>query len=128
MSGAWWWTAREKPQAPVVTASRVSLDLPREVTRGASREAELRIAKDVTEVELRLEVAEEPGSGYRMRLRNRESGTILVREGKGWPSGVLAIALPAVEIPEGVLEKELSAIGFDGSESPVGFHRVRVRR
>jgi hypothetical protein len=79
-------------------------------------------------VELRFEVAAEPASGYRMRLRNREGGTILVREGKGWPSGVLAIVLPAVEIPDGVLEMELSAIGFDGSESPVGFHRVRVRR
>lgn len=125
---AYWWTSREKPQAPLVAALRVSVDLPRGVTRGASQDARLQIPKDVTEVELRFEVAPEPASGYRLRLKKSDGETVLVREGKGWPSGVLAIVLPSAEIPEGMLELELSALSGEGKESPVGFHRIRVSR
>jgi len=128
VSAAWWWTWREKPPVPLVAALRVNLDLPRDVTRSAGKEGQLQIAGKVGEVELRFAVAEEPASGYRLRMRNAAGNLLLEREGKGWPTGTLAIVVPAASFPQGMIELELLALGANGSESPVSFHRVRVVR
>lgn len=128
LGGAWWWRAMEKPQEPVVMARRVSVVLPRDITRGTSREIQVTIARDVGEVELRFEVAPEPASGYRVRILDGAGRTILTRSGDGWPTGFLAIVLPASELPAGRVDLELSSLDGEGKASPVGFQQIRVMR
>ncbi|MCX6609822.1 MAG: hypothetical protein NTW74_03100 [Acidobacteria bacterium] len=124
--GAWWWMGIEKRPGPTLVARRVSLALPRDITRGTNTNLELTIAKDVSEVEFQFEVAAEPASGYRLRVLNSGGAAVLVREGKGWPATPLKVALPAAEIPAGRIRLELVALNSEGQEAPVAFHEVRV--
>ena len=124
--GAWWWMGIDRRPEPVLVARRVSLTLPRDTTRGASTSLELKIAKDITEIELQFEVSAEPASGYRVRVLSANGAEVVVREGKGWPASTLRLVLPAAEIPTGRIRLELLALNPQGQASPVAFHEVRV--
>ncbi len=124
--GAWWWMGIEKRPDPTLIARRVSLTLPRDITRGTNAGLELTITKDITEIELQFVVAAEPASGYRVRVLNTSGAAVLVREGKGWPATPLRVVLPAAEVPTGKIRLELLAINPQGQEDPVAFHEVRI--
>lgn len=129
-TATWWWTARQVQvaQPPLMASVRISIDLPRDTTRGTSRQQELKVSKDATEVEWRFEVAPEPATGYRLAIRDQSGATVWSKEDKGWPTGVLSILTPAAALPSGTLELELSALDASGTATPVGFHRVRITR